>query len=129
MIIPPICRGLATVKTVSAKQRLDTGHELCHIERLGNVVIGPQIEAFDAVVDGIPGRDNHNGRLGFALFHSAHHLQTGSAGQIQVYYEQVIIVEQSTSPGPLAGWRRFRKRSPAGPASAESVAEAGYGLR
>jgi hypothetical protein len=47
----------------SAQHRLHPGHQLAHAERLGQVVVAPDLQRMHLVVLGAPGRDDHDRRL------------------------------------------------------------------
>ena len=62
----PHVEALLPVALVTAHDAPDTGAQFRQMERLGQVIVGPELEPLDLVIERIPGRnDDHAGR--FAL--------------------------------------------------------------
>ena len=50
------------IRRIAAKSGTNSCKKLRHTERFGHIVVGARIEAADAVRDGIPSREDEDGR-------------------------------------------------------------------
>ena len=77
---------------VAAQDAADTGTQLRQVERLGQVIVGPEFQPFDFVVERIAGRnDDYPGTVTprFQLFEQP---QSAPAGQHDIQQDTVVIV-------------------------------------
>ena len=80
-------------------QRLDAHNEFLHAERLLQIVVGAQLEAFHHVVDGRAGGEKQYRRHGIAPADAAHHLEAVHAGHHHVGHQHVgLFVEEALQP-------------------------------
>ncbi len=75
----------------AAQHRPDAGHQLAVAERLGDVVVGAELQTDDLVDLGVPGGD-HDDRHGAALAQATADLGAGQAGHHQVEQDDVGAV-------------------------------------
>jgi hypothetical protein len=81
---------------------LDGEHQLIHVERLGDVVVRPQADRLDRLLQPAEGGDHDDDRLAVVLANLAEHVQAGEVGQLVVEQDQVVIamgVEIETGGG------------------------------
>ena len=77
---------------MTAHDAPDTGAQFRQMERLGQVIVGPELEPLDLVIERIPGRnDDHAGRFALPpeLFE---YPQAAAVGQHDVQQDTVVIV-------------------------------------
>ena len=94
-----------------AEQRADPRHQLLHVERLGQVVVGAGIDALDALRQALRA-GQHQDRRRDAL--GAEPLQDREAvelRQAQVEDDRIVVLGAAAEPGVLAVASRPRRRS------------------
>ncbi|MGF6537568.1 hypothetical protein OKW32_000854 [Paraburkholderia youngii] len=75
--------GRATAGT-APRQRAHAGFEFVQREGLGHVIVGAEVEAFDAFVDTVCGGQDQHGQVRIARAQAAQHLEPGHARQAQI---------------------------------------------
>ena len=88
----PHVEALLPVALVTAHDAPDTGAQFRQMERLGQVIVGPELEPLDLVIERIPGRnDDHAGRFALPpeLFE---YPQAAAVGQHDVQQDTVVVV-------------------------------------
>ena len=73
----------------AANQRLDPREELDHLERLDQVVVGPQLQTDDLVHDLTAGGQHQDRRVNPALSQRAAHVEPVAAGQHDIEQDGV----------------------------------------
>ena len=73
----------------AARQRAHAGLEFIEGERFGHVVVGAEVEAFDAFVDAVGGGQNQHRQVRIARPQTAQHFESGHAWQAQIEYQEV----------------------------------------
>ena len=86
----------------AAAERPDPGQELTEGERLGQVVIGPEVEAVDPVVHRGGGRQHQDPGRGRARHQARAHRVAVHPGQVAVQHDDVIRGERGDLHGRLA---------------------------
>ena len=82
-------RGVREVPVGAPQQRLDAAHQLAQPERLGQVVVGAQLEADDLVHLLVARGEHEHGRLGAGGAQPAEGLEAVDAGQPDVEHDEV----------------------------------------
>ena len=91
-------RPVAGPDVTAAQQSVQPEHELARAERLGEVVVGAELQPDDPVVDGVEAREQHHGRPVGVEAHPAQQVQTRRAGQADVEDHRV---RSRLAPEPL----------------------------
>src|SRR5262249_2212186 len=76
----------------TADQRAHACLQLGQLERLGGIVVGAQIEALDAVIQGIARSENQYRHARAAMAQPAQDLEAVELGQAQIEYHQVVFL-------------------------------------
>ena len=84
--------ALQTVALVAADDAPDAGRELGQVERLGQVVVGPELEPLDLVVERIARRDDNHPRTLAQLLEPLEQPQAAAARQHDVEQDAVVVV-------------------------------------
>ena len=84
--------ALVPVALVSAQDAADAGAQFRQVERLGEVVVGPEFQSLDLVVEGIAGRNNDHRSRAATLLQLFEQPQSAPAGQHDVQQDAVVIV-------------------------------------
>lgn len=78
------------------------GQQLRHLKRLGHIVVGPAVQAAQAIIQAVARRDDEQGDRVASGAQAGQHLQSILAGQAQVQQHQIVV---------LAAQRRERRLS------------------
>ena len=84
---PP--RGVGEVAVRAPQERLDPAHQLAQPERLGQVVVGAELQADDLVDLVVAGRQDEDRRLGAGRAEPAQDLEAVDARQADVEHDEV----------------------------------------
>src|SRR5664280_939487 len=91
--------GIGEVAVGAPEQRLDPAHQLAQAERLGEVVVRPELEADDLVHLVVPGGQDQNRHLSVGRTDPAQDLKTVHARQADVEDDQVgRLVRREVQP-------------------------------
>src|SRR5215213_2955442 len=115
--LPYRSRAVPTVELAAAQDRAHAADELRPRERLGDVIVGAELETEDAVDLGVTcgqHQDRHDASLGTQ---APADLRAGDVGQHHVEDEDVVVVGRGTLEGRLPVADRFDVEAP--PASAK----------
>lgn len=99
----------------SANQSVKPSRKFREAERLGQVVVGAEIQPLNAVLDGIPRRQANDRRLHLAIAQFPQHAEPITARKHQIEHDRVVGVRQGqaspvhTIGRMLDGVRRFRQ--------------------
>ena len=88
----PHVEALLPVALVTAHDAPDTGAQFREVEGFGQVVVGPQFEALDLVVERVAGRNDDDSRLPALPLQLFEQLQAAPVGQHDVQQDAVVIV-------------------------------------
>ena len=98
----PAAAGIGEVAVRAAQQRLDPAHQLAQAERLGQVVVGAELEADDLVDLVVARRQDQDRHLGAGGADAAQHLEAVDAGQADVEDHEVrglgVAISRPSSP-------------------------------
>src|SRR5262249_14346409 len=94
------CRGARGGNLAAAKHRTDAGDQLAQLTRLGEVIVGAELEADDAV-DGARRRGEHDDRHARALLEGAHDGEPVLLRHVEVEDDEVSrrLLEQLAQGG------------------------------
>ncbi len=70
----------------------DAGAEFGQVERLGQIVVGPEFQSFDLVVQRVAGRDDDDPGAAAPLLQLFEQPQSAAAGQHDVQQDAVVVV-------------------------------------
>ena len=96
------CRGFGRDAVTPSELRTDASEELSIVERLGDVVVGPQLEPGDHVV-AVVLRSHHDDRHVAEATQLATHLEAIEAGQPDVEQHQLDGLENESFDGLRTG--------------------------
>ena len=99
----PAARGIGEVAVGAAQERLDPAHQLAQAERLGQVVVGAELEADDLVDLVVACRQHQDGRLGAGRAEPAQDLEAVDARQAHVEHDEVRRLARGELEPLLAG--------------------------
>ena len=80
----------AAARLAAADQRAQARLELGQIEGLGEVVVGAEVEALDALVEGVVGGEHQHRHARAAVAQPAQHFEAAELGQPQVEDHHVV---------------------------------------
>ncbi len=101
------------VALAAAQQGLHAGLQLDQLERLGQVVVGTQVQALDAFFEAAARRQDHHGRLracAAARAQAAQHFEAIELGQAQVEDDEGVVLRVQQAVGLLAVGRAFDRQ-------------------
>ena len=73
------------------------------MKRLGQVIIGTDLQAFDLIIQRMPGGDDDDARLGMLLFQRLDHVQPTATGQGDVHQNTIVFVGARLEHGLIKG--------------------------
>ena len=92
-------RGVGQVAVRPAQQRLDPAHQLAQPERLGQVIVGPELETDDLVHLVVPGGQHEDRHLGAGRPQPAEDLEPVHPGQADVEDDEIrCLVGRDVQP-------------------------------
>jgi hypothetical protein len=74
--------------TGAAEDGIDAGHQLAHVEGLGQIVVGANFQTHDAVDVFAARREHNDGHIGFAT-QAPKHFESVHAGQIHIQQDEI----------------------------------------
>ena len=98
MTRPPTASDEVAVR--APQERLDPAHQLAQPERLGQVVVGAELEADDLVDLVVARRQDEDRHLGAGRAEAAEDLEAVHAGQADVEHDEVRGLRASRCRGP-----------------------------
>ena len=102
----PAALGVGEVAVGPPQERLDPAHQLAQPERLGQVVVGAELQADDLVDLVVAGREHQDRRLGAGGAEAAQDLEAVDAGQPDVEDDEVRRLADGQLEALLAGLRQ-----------------------
>ncbi len=95
--------GFVCTTGTASQQCSNTGHQFIGIERLGQVIIGSQIQAAHPVRDAVPGGQDNNRSSGAHPAHGTQDLGAVHVGQSQVQHHNIVLLFFQALESALTG--------------------------
>ena len=99
----PAAGGVGEIAVGPSQERLDPAHQLAQPERLGQVVVGAELEADDLVDLVVAGGQDEHRRLRARGAQPSQHLEAVDAGQAHVEHDEVRRLAGRELEALLAG--------------------------